>query len=110
MMLLKTMLREAGLRAELWVARDNFGADLKPGGNPLFETYDSPYLAVWTGEGKPPVMVITGSKVCRSATWCPGMSGARRCACRSARTTRPARDPAARRDRPSWPRRPQLQA
>ena len=30
MLLLKTMLREAGVRAELWIARDNFGADLKP--------------------------------------------------------------------------------
>ena len=30
MILLKTMLREAGLRAELWIARDNYGADLKP--------------------------------------------------------------------------------
>ena len=75
-MLLKTMLREAGLRAELWVARDNFGADLKPGGNPLFESYDSPYLAVWTGESETPTMVITGSKVLPLGYLVPGLSGA----------------------------------
>ena len=76
MILLKTMLREAGLRAELWIARDNFGADLKPAGNPLFESYDSPYLAVWTGEGEAPVMVITGSKVLPIGYLVPGLSGA----------------------------------
>lgn len=76
MILLKTMLREAGLRAELWIARDNFGADLKPGGNPLFESYDSPYLAVWTGDGETPTMVITGSKVLPLGYLVPGLSGA----------------------------------
>ena len=76
MLLLKTMLREAGVRAELWIARDNFGADLKPDGNPLFESYDSPYLAVWTGEGDAPIMVITGSKVLPLGYLVPGLSGA----------------------------------
>lgn len=79
LMLLRSMLREAGLRAELWLGRDNFGADLKPDGNPLFETYDSPYLAVWTGEGgeqHPPIMVITGSKVLPLGYLLPGLSGA----------------------------------
>ena len=77
MILLKTMLREAGVRAELWLARDNFGADLKPGGNPLFETYDTPYLAVWTGAPKDqPLMVTTGSKVVPLGYLVPGVSGA----------------------------------
>ena len=77
MMLLKAMLHAAGVRAELWVARDNFGIDLKPGGNPLFETYDSPYLAVFTEEGKQPVMVVTGSKVMPLGFILPGMAKAR---------------------------------
>jgi hypothetical protein len=79
MMLLKSMLREAGLRAELWLARDKFGAEIKPGGNPLFESYDSPYLAVWTGEGQQPgapTMVLTGSKVLPLGYLLPGLSGA----------------------------------
>jgi len=78
MILLKTMLREAGVRAELWLARDNFGADLKPGGNPLFETYDTPYLAVWTGSpDDEPMMIITGSKVVPLGYLVPGLSRAR---------------------------------
>jgi tetratricopeptide (TPR) repeat protein len=76
LMLLKSMLREAGLRAELWLARDNFGPTLEPGGNPMFESYDSPYLAVWTGEDEP-TMVITGSKVLPLGYLLPGLSGAR---------------------------------
>lgn len=80
LMLLKSMLREAGLRAELWLVRDNFGPTLEPGGNPMFETYDSPYLAVWTGDdGAPgePTMVLTGSKVLPLGYLLPGLSGAR---------------------------------
>lgn len=77
LMLLKSLLREAGLRAELWLARDNFGPALLPGGNPLFETYDSPYLAVWTGEkSAEPTMVLTGSKVMPLGYLLPGLSGA----------------------------------
>ncbi len=79
MMLLKSMLREAGLRAELWLARDKFGPEIKAGGNPLFESYDSPYLAVWTGEGQQPgapTMVLTGSKVLPLGYLLPGLSGA----------------------------------
>lgn len=74
MMLLKAMLREAGVRAELWVARDRYGLDLKPGGNPLFETYDSPYLAVWTDADQGPVMVVTGSKVIPLGFLLPGLA------------------------------------
>ncbi|MBL9107038.1 MAG: tetratricopeptide repeat protein [Myxococcales bacterium] len=77
MMLLKAMLREAGVRAELWVARDSYGLDIKPGGNPLYESFDSPYLAVWTGEGADPVMVVTGSKVVPIGFLLPGLSRAR---------------------------------
>lgn len=77
MMLLKAMLREAGVRTELWVARDNFGLDVLPGGNPLFESYDSPFLAVWTEQGADPIMVVTGSKVLPLGFMMPGMARAR---------------------------------
>lgn len=74
-MLLKALLREAGLRAELWLARDSFGLRPLQGGHPLLETYEMPVLAVWTG-GDAPAIVIPTSKVLPLGYLTPGLSRA----------------------------------
>ncbi len=76
LILLRSMLREVGIRAELWIARDNYGPALIPGGNPLYETYDAPYLAVWPTADPEPIMVTTGSKVMPLGYLPPGLSKA----------------------------------
>jgi len=62
LMLLKAMLREAGIPAQLWFVRDTFGAKQLPG-HPLLETYDTPMLAVLLPGTPQPIMVMTSSKV-----------------------------------------------
>jgi hypothetical protein len=63
LVLLRAMLREAGLRAELWLARDRWGPSRVPGGHPMVETFTAPMLAVWLPGKKQPTMVLTTSKV-----------------------------------------------
>lgn len=66
LILLKTMLREAGIYTELWVGRDRFGPQDQKGGHPLLEAYAAPVLAVWVnsdGPKGPPVIVLTNAKV-----------------------------------------------
>jgi tetratricopeptide (TPR) repeat protein len=63
LMLLRAMLREAGIHAELWLARDSFGPDPLAGGHPMPENYDAAMLAVTLPGQKEPVMVLTASKV-----------------------------------------------
>ncbi|MBL8946372.1 MAG: hypothetical protein JNK45_24615 [Myxococcales bacterium] len=68
LMLLRTMLREAGIHAELWLLRDRFGPALIPGGHPMLENYDAAMLAVSLpgakgGAPAAPTMVLTASKV-----------------------------------------------
>ncbi|HEY8378138.1 MAG TPA: hypothetical protein VIK91_16700, partial [Nannocystis sp.] len=76
LMLLKVLLREAGVRSELWLARDNFALRPLPGGSPMLEGYDVPILAVYTG-GKAPTMVLTNSKVLPIGYLTPGLSRAK---------------------------------
>lgn len=75
LMLLKALLREAGVKSELWLARDNFALKPLPGGNPLLEGFELPILAVDVGE-KEPVMVLTSSKVLPLGYLMPGLSRA----------------------------------
>ncbi len=85
LMLLRTMLREAGVHAELWLLRDRFGAAPLPGGHPMLENYDAAMLAVVLPAvalpGKPgaasgpPTMVLTASKVMPIGYLSPGYAG-----------------------------------
>ncbi len=63
LMLLRTMLREAGVHAELWLLRDQFGPAPLPGGHPMLENYDAAMLAVRLPGQSAPTMVLTASKV-----------------------------------------------
>ncbi|MCA9710491.1 MAG: tetratricopeptide repeat protein, partial [Myxococcales bacterium] len=63
LMLLRAMLREAGLPAELWLARDAHGPRPLPGGHPLVDSYEIALLAVTLPDADEPVMVMTVSKV-----------------------------------------------
>lgn len=74
LMLLRAMLREAGIEAELWLARDRFGAAPLPGGHPMLEEYDAALLAVRVG-GKDPLMVLTASKVMPLGYLSPSYAG-----------------------------------
>ncbi|MBC8071189.1 MAG: transglutaminase domain-containing protein, partial [Deltaproteobacteria bacterium] len=72
LMLLRAMLREAGVSAELWLARDRFGAAPLPGGHPMLEEYDAAMLAVELPGSKDPLMVLTASKVMPLGYLSPG--------------------------------------
>jgi len=61
LMLLRSLLRELGIRAEVWVGRDRFGPSLVEGGHPMPESYAAPLLMVWI-DGTP-TPVLTNSKV-----------------------------------------------
>ncbi len=61
LMLLRSLLRELGIRAEVWVGRDRFGPSLVEGGHPMPESYAAPLLMVWI-DGEP-TPVLTNSKV-----------------------------------------------
>ncbi|MBX7083241.1 MAG: tetratricopeptide repeat protein [Nannocystaceae bacterium] len=74
LMLLRTMLREAGVHAELWLARDRFGPEPLPGGHPMPENYDAAILAVDVGAAEP-LMVLTASKVMPLGYLGPGHAG-----------------------------------
>ncbi|MBZ5712565.1 hypothetical protein [Nannocystis pusilla] len=73
--LLKALLREAGVKSELWLVRDNFTIKPLPGGSPMLEGYEVPVLAVNTG-GKAPTIVLTSSKVLPIGYLLPGLSKA----------------------------------
>lgn len=75
MMLLRSMLREAGLDAELWLARDGYGPKPLPNGNPLIETYEAAMLAVRLPDADAPLMVMTASKVMPLGYLAPGYRG-----------------------------------
>ncbi len=75
MMLLRAMLREAGLDAELWLARDGYGPRPLPDGNPLIETYEAAMLAVRLSDADDPMMVMTASKVMPLGYLAPGYRG-----------------------------------
>lgn len=72
LMLLRAMLREAGLPAELWLARDGYGPRPLPGGHPLVETYEAAMLAVTLPDADEPLMVMTVSKVMPLGYLAPG--------------------------------------
>jgi tetratricopeptide (TPR) repeat protein len=63
LMLLRTMLREAGIHAELWLVRDRFGPAPLPDGHPMLENYDAAMLAVMLPGDRDPTLVLTASKV-----------------------------------------------
>lgn len=75
LMLLRTMLREAGVHGELWLLRDRFGAAPLPGGHPMLENYDAAMLAVTLGKATTPTMVLTASKVMPLGYLSPGYAG-----------------------------------
>jgi len=75
LMLLRAMLREAGLPAELWLARDGYGPRPLPGGHPLVETYEAAMLAVRLPGEDEPLMVLTASKVMPLGYLAPGYRG-----------------------------------
>ncbi len=75
LMLLRTMLREAGVPAELWLARDRFGAAPLPGGHPMLEEYAAAMLAVELPGSDDPLMVLTASKVMPLGYLAPGYAG-----------------------------------
>jgi hypothetical protein len=70
------MLREAGVPAELWLARDRFGAAPLPNGHPMLEEYDAAMLAVKLPGSSDPLMVLTASKVMPLGYLAPGYTGA----------------------------------
>jgi hypothetical protein len=63
LMLLRAMARQAGLRAELWLARNGYGPAPLAGGHPLVEAYEAPMLAVWLPGASAPQIVLTASDV-----------------------------------------------
>jgi cellulose synthase operon protein C len=75
LMLLRAMLREAGIDAELWLARDGYGPRPLPDGHPLVETYETALLAVKLPDTDAPLMVMTASKVMPLGYLAPGYRG-----------------------------------
>ncbi|MEE9386768.1 MAG: hypothetical protein V3V08_25405 [Nannocystaceae bacterium] len=63
LMLLRSMLSVVGVRSELWLLRDKFGARSVDGGHPMPELYDAPVLAVWPDTVAHPLIVSTVSRV-----------------------------------------------
>lgn len=72
LMLLRAMLRQAGIEAELWLARDAYGPRPLPGGHPLVDTYEAAMLAVTLPGEDEPLMVMTASKVMPLGYLAPG--------------------------------------
>ena len=63
MVLLRAMLREVGVRAEIWVARNRFGPRHIPGGHPRLEDFGIPVLVVHPKGAARPVPAILESRV-----------------------------------------------
>ncbi|MCA9655103.1 MAG: hypothetical protein H6712_07275 [Myxococcales bacterium] len=72
LMLLRAMLREAGMDAELWLARDAYGPRPLPDGHPLVDGYEAAMLAVTLPDADEPLMVLTASKVMPLGYLAPG--------------------------------------
>mgnify|MGYP002619842990 CR=1 FL=1 len=72
LMLLRALLREAGVRNELWLARDGHGPKTLDGGHPLLESYEAAMLAVSLDGSDEPLMVLTASKVMPLGYLTPG--------------------------------------
>ncbi len=72
LMLLRAMLREVGIDAELWLARDAFGPSPLPGGHPLVDAYEAAMLAVALPDADERLMVMTASKVMPLGYLAPG--------------------------------------
>lgn len=77
LVLLRALLREVGVKSELWLARDKFGLEPLPGGSPMLEAYDVPILAVHLADKQAPLMVLTGSKVMPIGYLMPALSQTR---------------------------------
>lgn len=75
LMLLRAMIREAGLRSEVWLARDAFGPTIKTKGHPMVEVYDAPVLAVWVDEHETPLILSTIAKSLPPGYLLPAHSG-----------------------------------
>ncbi|MCH9680852.1 MAG: tetratricopeptide repeat protein [Deltaproteobacteria bacterium] len=72
LMLLRAMLREVGIDAQLWLARDGYGPAPLPGGHPLIDAYEAAMLAVKLPDAKERLMVMTASKVMPLGYLAPG--------------------------------------
>ncbi|MEM7154982.1 MAG: hypothetical protein AAF799_19195 [Myxococcota bacterium] len=77
LMLLRAMLREAGIDAELWLARDGYGPKPIPGGHPLVDGYEAALLAVKLPDADERLMVLTASKVMPLGYLAPSYRGAK---------------------------------
>ena len=75
-MLLRAMLREAGIRSELWIARNQFGPRPLDGGHPMMEAYDTPLLAVYV-DPKTPTLTMASSNVIPIGYLAPAFAGSR---------------------------------
>jgi tetratricopeptide (TPR) repeat protein len=60
--LFATMLREAGIDAEIWFARSVFDTSVKPGGYPHWGAYDAPYVAVRVPGASRPELYFASQK------------------------------------------------
>jgi cellulose synthase operon protein C len=63
LMLLRALARAAGIDTELWLLRDRFGPTIRPGGDPLVETYDTAMLALPRAGGAAPLLIGTAAQV-----------------------------------------------
>lgn len=75
LMLLRAMARVAGLRSEVWLARDAFGPRILKGGHPMVEAYEAPVLAVWVDDHPAPLMLATIAKGMPPGYLLPAYSG-----------------------------------
>jgi tetratricopeptide (TPR) repeat protein len=76
LMLLRVLLREAGVSSEVWLVRDRYGAQDRPDGHPLLEAYDSPMLAVYPDGAETPIMVMMSAKTIPLGYMTPGYQSA----------------------------------
>jgi tetratricopeptide (TPR) repeat protein len=77
LMLLRAMVRHAGLRSQIWLARDAFGPRILEGGHPMVEAYQAPVLAVWIDDHETPLVLMTVAKAQPPGYLLPAYSGAR---------------------------------
>jgi tetratricopeptide (TPR) repeat protein len=75
LMLLRAMARAAGLRTEVWLARDAFGPRILEGGHPMIESYEAPVLAVWVDGNEVPLVLATIAKAMPPGYLLPAYSG-----------------------------------
>ncbi|MGH1340597.1 MAG: hypothetical protein ACRBN8_03525 [Nannocystales bacterium] len=75
LVLLASMLELAGVKHEVWLARNRHGPKSLPGGHPMIENYDAPMLAVQLPGKAEPIMVMTASKVMPMGYLPPGYAG-----------------------------------